>query len=171
MIFVKNRRRTLWRGFLLALAVLPFSGCAVGPKYHPPVAPAPPAYKELGNWKPAQPNDRNLDPVLGQRGLNFEGDTTVESGGSTSGMVYYLYECYGGEGWNPEVSGGAIHGEFRIRDAFKKKAKGRVSFKEKSLDEMIQFAPGIESIERRTGTRAEHRSLGRLVFDNGSTRA
>jgi NodT family efflux transporter outer membrane factor (OMF) lipoprotein len=60
MIFVKNRRRTLWRGFLLALAVLPFSGCAVGPKYHPPVAPAPPAYKELGNWKPAQPNDRNL---------------------------------------------------------------------------------------------------------------
>jgi NodT family efflux transporter outer membrane factor (OMF) lipoprotein len=60
MIFVKNRQRTLWRGFLLALAVLPFSGCAVGPKYHPPVAPAPPAYKELGNWKPAQPNDRNL---------------------------------------------------------------------------------------------------------------
>jgi NodT family efflux transporter outer membrane factor (OMF) lipoprotein len=60
MIFVKNRRRTLWRGFLLALAVFPFSGCAVGPKYHPPVAPAPPAYKELGNWRPAQPNDRNL---------------------------------------------------------------------------------------------------------------
>jgi NodT family efflux transporter outer membrane factor (OMF) lipoprotein len=60
IIFVKNRRRTLWRGFLLALAVLPFSGCAVGPKYHPPVAPAPRAYKELGNWKPAQPNDRNL---------------------------------------------------------------------------------------------------------------
>ena len=60
MIFVKNRRRTLWRGFLLALAVLPFSGCAVGPKYHPPVVQAPPAYKEVGDWKPAQPNDQNL---------------------------------------------------------------------------------------------------------------
>jgi NodT family efflux transporter outer membrane factor (OMF) lipoprotein len=60
MIFVKNRRRILQRGFLLALAVLPFSGCAVGPKYHPPVVPVPPAYKELGNWKAAQPNDRNL---------------------------------------------------------------------------------------------------------------
>ena len=60
MIFVKNGWRALWRGFLLALAVLPFSGCAVGPKYHPPVVPAPPAYKELGNWKPAQPNDQNL---------------------------------------------------------------------------------------------------------------
>ena len=26
----------------------------------PPVAQAPPAYKEIGNWKPAQPNDQNL---------------------------------------------------------------------------------------------------------------
>jgi outer membrane protein TolC len=24
------------------------------------VTQAPPAYKELGNWKPAQPNDQNL---------------------------------------------------------------------------------------------------------------
>jgi NodT family efflux transporter outer membrane factor (OMF) lipoprotein len=37
-----------------------FIGCAVGPKYHPPVVQAPPAYKEVGNWKPAQPNDQNL---------------------------------------------------------------------------------------------------------------
>jgi NodT family efflux transporter outer membrane factor (OMF) lipoprotein len=36
------------------------TGCAVGPKYHPPVVQAPPAYKEAGNWKPAQPNDQNL---------------------------------------------------------------------------------------------------------------
>jgi NodT family efflux transporter outer membrane factor (OMF) lipoprotein len=35
-------------------------GCAVGPKYHPPVVQAPPAYKEVGDWKPAQPNDQNL---------------------------------------------------------------------------------------------------------------
>jgi NodT family efflux transporter outer membrane factor (OMF) lipoprotein len=49
-----------WLGILLAMTVLPFSGCAVGPKYHPPVAQAPPAYKEVGDWKPAQPNDQNL---------------------------------------------------------------------------------------------------------------
>jgi NodT family efflux transporter outer membrane factor (OMF) lipoprotein len=60
MIFGKNGWRAPGRGFLLALVVLPFGGCAVGPKYHPPVAPAPPAYKELGNWKAAQPNDQNL---------------------------------------------------------------------------------------------------------------
>jgi NodT family efflux transporter outer membrane factor (OMF) lipoprotein len=62
---VKRRRKILsienyWLGGLLAVAVLPFSGCAVGPKYHPPVVQAPPAYKEVGDWKPAQPNDQNL---------------------------------------------------------------------------------------------------------------
>jgi NodT family efflux transporter outer membrane factor (OMF) lipoprotein len=32
----------------------------VGPKYHQPVVQAPAAYKEIGDWKPAQPNDQNL---------------------------------------------------------------------------------------------------------------
>jgi NodT family efflux transporter outer membrane factor (OMF) lipoprotein len=32
----------------------------VGPKYKAPAVPTPPAYKELGNWKTAQPNDQNL---------------------------------------------------------------------------------------------------------------
>jgi NodT family efflux transporter outer membrane factor (OMF) lipoprotein len=53
---IENR----WLGVLLAVTVLPFAGCVVGPKYHVPDAPAPPAYKELGDWKPAQPNDQNL---------------------------------------------------------------------------------------------------------------
>jgi len=55
-----NSRQTLWCTGLLALGMLAFSGCTVGPKYHPPVVQAPPAYKELGDWKPAQPNDQNL---------------------------------------------------------------------------------------------------------------
>jgi NodT family efflux transporter outer membrane factor (OMF) lipoprotein len=45
---------------LLAMAVLQLTGCAVGPKYHPPVVQAPSAYKELGDWKPSQPSDQNL---------------------------------------------------------------------------------------------------------------
>jgi NodT family efflux transporter outer membrane factor (OMF) lipoprotein len=47
-------------GVLLAIAVLQLSGCVVGPKYHTPAVEAPPAYKEVGDWKPAQPNDQNL---------------------------------------------------------------------------------------------------------------
>jgi NodT family efflux transporter outer membrane factor (OMF) lipoprotein len=45
---------------LIAIAALQLTGCVVGPKYHPPAVQAPPAYKELGDWKPAQPNDQNL---------------------------------------------------------------------------------------------------------------
>jgi NodT family efflux transporter outer membrane factor (OMF) lipoprotein len=56
----ENLRRGPWALVLLATVVLPFTGCAVGPKYHPPVVEAPPAYKELGDWKPAHPNDQNL---------------------------------------------------------------------------------------------------------------
>jgi NodT family efflux transporter outer membrane factor (OMF) lipoprotein len=48
---------------LMAIAALQLTGCAVGPKYHPPAIQAPPAYKEVGNWKPAQPNDQNLGGV------------------------------------------------------------------------------------------------------------
>jgi NodT family efflux transporter outer membrane factor (OMF) lipoprotein len=53
-------RRTLWLKVLLAMAVFQSSGCTVGPKYRRPAAEVPPAYKEVGDWKPAQPNDQNL---------------------------------------------------------------------------------------------------------------
>ncbi len=51
--------RALRPGFVLALGLLQF-GCTVGPKYHRPSTPIPPAYKEVGDWKPAQPNDQKL---------------------------------------------------------------------------------------------------------------
>ncbi len=48
------------RRVLIVIAALQFTGCVVGPKYHQPVVQSPPAYKEIGDWKPAQPNDQNL---------------------------------------------------------------------------------------------------------------
>ena len=45
---------------LIAIAAMQLTGCVVGPKYHQPVVQAPPAYKEIGDWKPAQPNDQSL---------------------------------------------------------------------------------------------------------------
>lgn len=55
-----NPGKATWLEVLIVLALLQLSGCAVGPKYHPPVVEVPPAYIEAGNWKPAQPNDANL---------------------------------------------------------------------------------------------------------------
>ncbi|MDQ1389606.1 MAG: hypothetical protein QOF56_3060 [Acidobacteriaceae bacterium] len=60
MILLENRWRALCIHGLMAIAVLQLTGCVVGPKYHTPVVQAPSAYKEAGDWKPAQPSDQNL---------------------------------------------------------------------------------------------------------------
>jgi len=58
--------RGTWKAFprrsavLSATGVLAFAGCSVGPKYKTPTAATPSAYKEIANWKTAQPNDQNL---------------------------------------------------------------------------------------------------------------
>jgi len=55
---VRVRKRIA--GSICVLSVLLVAGCTVGPKYQRPAAEVPPAYKEVGDWKPAQPNDQNL---------------------------------------------------------------------------------------------------------------
>jgi NodT family efflux transporter outer membrane factor (OMF) lipoprotein len=63
---VRCQRKTIlpeslrWLQVLLAIPLFLLSGCTVGPKYQRPAAEVPPAYKEVGDWKPAQPNDQNL---------------------------------------------------------------------------------------------------------------
>ena len=57
--FTVHVRRLAWLVCLL-YGALQFTGCAVGPKYRTPTVTPPPAYKEIGNWKTAQPNDQNL---------------------------------------------------------------------------------------------------------------
>ena len=50
-----------WATYLItAVALAGLAGCAVGPKYKTPIVPTPPAYKEMGDWKTAQPSDQNL---------------------------------------------------------------------------------------------------------------
>jgi len=59
-ISIQNPQEAAWLGVLLLIALLQLTGCAVGPKYHTPTVQTPAAYKEVGDWKPAQPNDQNL---------------------------------------------------------------------------------------------------------------
>jgi len=60
MILAARRRQKSCLMVLVAIAVFQLAGCTVGPKYQRPAAEVPPAYKEIGDWKPAQPNDQNL---------------------------------------------------------------------------------------------------------------
>jgi NodT family efflux transporter outer membrane factor (OMF) lipoprotein len=58
-----NAEIRVWKRVLASVSlasVLSIAGCAVGPKYNRPAVEVPPAYKEAGDWKPAQPNDQIL---------------------------------------------------------------------------------------------------------------
>ncbi len=44
-------------GAIVALVLCALAACAVGPDYKRPETPVAPAYKEAGEWKPAQPQD------------------------------------------------------------------------------------------------------------------
>ena len=58
-----QKRPRMWHSILLLLLAAEagsFAGCAIGPKYKTPTAPTPSTYKEIGDWKTAQPNDNNL---------------------------------------------------------------------------------------------------------------
>jgi NodT family efflux transporter outer membrane factor (OMF) lipoprotein len=57
---IEARVRKGMAGSMCGLSVLLLAGCAVGPNYKRPAAEVPPAYKEVGNWKQAQPNEQNL---------------------------------------------------------------------------------------------------------------
>jgi hypothetical protein len=58
-----NAQIPVWKRALAVVgfaSVLSIAGCAVGPRYNRPAVEVPPAYKEVGDWKPAQPNEQNL---------------------------------------------------------------------------------------------------------------
>lgn len=85
-------------------------------------------------------------PSLGQKTLMFEGDTSVDSGGSISGTAYYIYECWGDEIWDPAIKGGKINGRFIVTDAFGKNTSCKVVFSERPLEKIQAIAPGIEEV-------------------------
>jgi NodT family efflux transporter outer membrane factor (OMF) lipoprotein len=57
---LEARVRKRVAGGICGLSTLWLAGCTVGPNYKRPAAEVPPAYKEVGDWKTAQPNDQTL---------------------------------------------------------------------------------------------------------------
>jgi NodT family efflux transporter outer membrane factor (OMF) lipoprotein len=57
---IAGRVRKRIAGSICILSMLLLAGCTVGPNYKRPAAQVPPAYKEVGDWKPAQPNDQSV---------------------------------------------------------------------------------------------------------------
>jgi hypothetical protein len=83
-------------------------------------------------------------PVLGQKGLEFDGNTLTEPGCSVSGMVFFEYECYGGGSWDPAIQNGKVSATFGTKSIFGKTCQCVIEFSEKSLDEIRKMAPGVD---------------------------
>jgi NodT family efflux transporter outer membrane factor (OMF) lipoprotein len=60
MTHAQTLTQRIAQAVLIGATILSLAACAVGPKYKAPAVPAPPAYKEVGDWKTAQPSDQNL---------------------------------------------------------------------------------------------------------------
>jgi NodT family efflux transporter outer membrane factor (OMF) lipoprotein len=102
---------------LAAAALLAaLAACTVGPDYHRPDAAAPPAFKELAGWKPAEPREAASgspwwsiydDPVLDglERQVEVSNQTLKESEAAYRAAVAIVAE--GQAGYYPTVTGSA----------------------------------------------------------------
>jgi hypothetical protein len=85
-------------------------------------------------------------PVLGQKGLYFEGNTMVTSGNSIAGFAYYIAEFCGSDEWNPIIKDGKTSAQIKVRSVFGNTASAKIIFKEITLDKARQFIPDIDKI-------------------------
>ena len=86
--------------------------------------------------------------MLGQHGAVVRGDVLVDSGCSLSGMAFFRYECFGGEGWSPLQRGNEIQAEFWLEDVFGGKASTKIRLMPKTHEFFEKIAPGfLESLE------------------------
>jgi len=96
--------------------MLLFGGCTVGPKYRRPAAEVPASYKEVGDWKPAQPNDQSLSgnwwEVFQDAQLNaLESQVNVSNQNLKAAEAQYTQARalvrYNRANYFPSISGGA----------------------------------------------------------------
>jgi len=73
---VAHKTQRIGQVLLLGMTILSFAACAVGPKYKAAAVPTPPAYKEISNWKTAQPAIRIWGELVG----NLSRPSTQRSG-------------------------------------------------------------------------------------------
>src|SRR5260370_5427478 len=121
-----NAEIRVWKRALASVGlagVLSTAGCAVGPKYNRPAVEVPPAYKEAGEWKPAQPNDQNLGgawwQIFQDQQLNaLEDQINVSNQNSKAAEAQYTQARallrYDRASYYPSIFGGASATRNRI---------------------------------------------------------
>lgn len=87
-------------------------------------------------------------PVLGQKGLYYEGDTMVKAGSSISGFAYYILEFWGTDNWNLKLIDGKAEGKMEIKGVFGKKASVKILFTEIPLEKATKMVKGIDTVDQ-----------------------
>lgn len=83
--------------------------------------------------------------VLGQVGIFSDGKTEIDSGSSISGMVFYTYECYGHDSWNPKVQNNdTIKAKFRVKEVFGNSTMKKLTLRKKTIAEIEKFIPNFQ---------------------------
>lgn len=85
-------------------------------------------------------------PVLGVKGLHYEGDTMVRSGSGIAGFSYHEAEFFGGEGENPLVESNKTTGKIVVRSVLGDEASTEIVFREIAIEKLRQMIPGIDKI-------------------------
>ncbi len=98
--------------------------------------------------------------ILGQATDQHQPSQRLESGDSTSGMSFFVYEVHGDLSWDPRIVDGQIVGRFVLLDVFKSQATCDVVFRERSYEHMKKMIPGLDDFvlqldaERASGMHA-----------------
>jgi hypothetical protein len=87
-------------------------------------------------------------PVLGSRGVTFDGNTFIKSGDSINGFAYYIAEFYGDATWNPLVENQRAVGTMIVKSVFKNKAKTKITFSNITLARAQTMIPHIETADQ-----------------------
>lgn len=100
-------------------------------------------------------NQEKFYNVLGQVGTFSDGITEIDSGSSISGMVFYTFECYGSEVWNPKINDEEIiKANFKVREVFGKSTKTKIELQKKTIPEIEEFIPNFMNFLRQVESQA-----------------
>ena len=109
------RSRFLWPA-VVSIVLMVLAGCAVGPNYHRPDVPTPPAWKEQAPWRPANPKDSipkgDWWATFSDAELNQYETQALKSNQTIEVARYQLQQARASarisqSGWFPQLTGGA----------------------------------------------------------------
>lgn len=112
---------------------------------------------KLAWWKPIELKPKNMPQpqveisgqkklfnVFGQKNHLFGDTTVVEPGESTAGMIFYTYECYGAEDWDPPIQeDDTLEVDLMVEEVFGRTSKATFNLSKIEAEKVEEWVPGL----------------------------